>query len=136
MDRTSRSGFSKAKRRSQGPLSGEGSFSAITLALLFSMSLVGVVCLSAGCLRRGFSWYEVLCAASCVALGIGFVAIGLLEIDWLEQIIGIFGGCYVFFIQWMWASDGSLSDSIGRRRAAVVWVVIGFPTFIWGCLMA
>ena len=91
MDHTPRSDESKAKRRSLGRISGEGSSSAIPPALLVGMSLVGVVCLSIGCLRRGFSWYDVLSATGCMALGIGFVAIGLLEIEWLERIIGIYG---------------------------------------------
>ena len=113
----------------------EEASNVIPMVLLIGMSLVGAVCLSVGSLRGGLRWSELLSAAGCIALGIGFVAIGLFELEWLEQIIGIFGGCYTFFIQWIWASEGSLSDAIGRRRAARVWVAIGFPTFIWGCLM-
>jgi len=32
---------------------------------------------------------------------------------------------------------GSLSDSdlLGRRGATTVWVLLGFPTFVFGCLL-
>jgi hypothetical protein len=71
--------------------------------------------------------------------GIGFVAIGLLELEWLERVIGLVDGIWSGFVRWCWKSwYGSLSDSelVGRRGATVFWVVIGFPIFVGGCLIA
>ena len=70
--------------------------------------------------------------------GVGFVAIGLLELEWLERVIGFADGIFSGLVQWFWTSwSGSLSDSelVGRRGATVIWVVIGVPIFVWGCLM-
>lgn len=58
---------------------GDEASNVIPITLFIGMSLVGVVCLSVGCLRGGFVWPEFLSAAVCLALGIGFVAIGLLD---------------------------------------------------------
>ena len=48
------------------------------------------------------------------------------------EVIGFVDGLFSGLAQWFWASDGTLSDTIGRHRATVVWVVIGFPCFIVG----
>ncbi len=59
-----------------------------------------------------------------------------MEIEWLEQIMGFMDGLFGGLVQWSWASEGTLSDTIGRHRAKVVWVAIGFPGIIVGCSMA
>jgi hypothetical protein len=143
MEQASPSGPSKVKRRVRGRSTSEESSGIVPIWVLIGMTLVGIVSLIIGCLQRGFAWYEVLTATSALATGIGFVAIGLLEIEWLERIIGFFGIFFGFLggllsglIQWFWSSDGTLSDSVGRHRAAVYWVVIGSFLFLFGCLMA
>ena len=55
------------------------------------------------------------------------------------RVIGFVDGIFSGLTQWFWSSwSGSLSDSelIGRRGAMVIWVVFGFPIFVWGCLMS
>jgi hypothetical protein len=103
------------------------------------MVVIALGCLLFGCLRSGFEWKTVLAACGSLATGIGFVAIGLMELEWLERVIGFVGGIFSGLVQWLWTSwYGDLSDSdwVGRRGAAVIWVVIGLPTFVWGCLLA
>jgi hypothetical protein len=108
-------------------------------ALIATMTVAGVICLAIGGVRDGLTWRSGLSATALMALGIGFVAVGLLELEWLERLIGFIGffeGPFGGPAQWFWASDGSLSDSIGRRRATALWVMVGFPLFIAGCLLA
>ncbi len=106
---------------------------------LGALALIACACLVAGCVRHGFAWKSVLAAAASLAAGIGFVAIGLLELEWLERVIGFVDGIFAGLWQWCWTSwHGTLSDNelIGRRGAQVIWVVLGVPVFAWGCLMA
>jgi hypothetical protein len=124
------------KRSSRRDPSGEGESGASAPVLILGMVLAGATCLAIGGVRYGLGWRSALSAASCLAAGIGFVAVGLMEIEWLEKVIGFVDGLFSGLAQWFWASDGTLSDTIGRHRATVVWVVIGFPCFIVGCLMA
>jgi hypothetical protein len=92
---------------------GDESSNVIPMAVLIGIALVGVVCLSVGCLRGGFGWSEVLSAAGCLSLGIGFVAIGLLELEWLQQIIGLF--CWL--LRLLHPMDlGQRGDPVGRDR--------------------
>ena len=106
---------------------------------VLGMVLVALVCLLVGALRHGFNWVNILAAGGCLVTGIGFVAIGLLELEWLERVIGFVDGVLSGLVQWFWTSwFGNLSDSelVGRRGATVIWVVLGFPLFVGGCLMA
>jgi hypothetical protein len=103
------------------------------------LAVVAVGCVLAGCLRHGWDWKSVLAACASLAAGVGFVAIGLLELEWLERVIGFVDGIVSGLLWWFWTSwHGTLSDSewFGRRGAAVFWVVIGVPVFVWGCLLA
>jgi hypothetical protein len=103
------------------------------------LAVLGLSCVLLGCLRHGWEWRSVLAACAALAAGVGFVAIGLLELEWLERVIGFTEGIVSGLFQWFWTSwHGSLSDSewLGRRGAAVVWVVFGVPAFVWGCLLA
>jgi hypothetical protein len=105
---------------------------------LVGMVAVALVCFFIGSLRHGFAWKPTLAAGGCWLTGIGFVAIGLLELEWLERIIGFTDGVWSGLAQWFWTGwSGSLSDLelIGRRGATVIWVGIGFPIFVWGCLL-
>src|SRR5262249_52367400 len=106
---------------------------------VLGMVLVALVCLFVGCLRHGSDWKRILVAGGYLVTGLGFVAIGLLELEWLERVIGFVDGIVSGLVQWFWTSwCGSLSDSelVGRRGAAMIWVVLGFPIFVWGCLKA
>jgi len=106
---------------------------------VLGMIIAGLACVLAGCLRRGFEWRSVLTAAGWLVTGIGFVAIGLLELEWLERIIGFVDSLFSGLVQWLWTSwSGGLSESelVGRRGATVIWVVIGVPIFVWGCVVA
>src|SRR5262245_18966110 len=99
------------------------------------MAVVAIACVAFGCQRSGFQWRIVLAATGCLVTGIGFVAIGLLELEWLERVIGFVDGIFSGLVHWLWAGwHGTLSDSelVGRRRASVIWVVLGVPIFAWG----
>jgi hypothetical protein len=101
------------------------------------MVVVALACLLFGCLRHGFAWKSVLTATSCLVMGIGFVAIGLLELEWLERVIGFADGLFSGLVQWFWFSwRGSWSESewAGRHRARGYWVAIGVLVFLGGCL--
>jgi hypothetical protein len=105
---------------------------------IIGMVAVAVVCLVVGSVRNEFDWQSTLAASGCMVMGIGFVAIGLLELEWLERIIGFTDGLFSGLTQWFWTSwSGSLSDSesVGRRGATVIWVGMGFLVFGWGCLL-
>jgi hypothetical protein len=102
------------------------------------MAVVALASLLMGCVRHGFAWPAVLAATGCLVTGTGFVAIGLLELEWLERIIGFVDGIFAGAVQWLWTGwFGTLSDSelVGRRGATVIWVAMGIPVFVWGCLM-
>jgi hypothetical protein len=115
----------------------EESTGAVARWFILGLVVVAVVCLLVG-LRHGFEWKSVLAAGGCLTAGIAFVAIGLLELEWLERIVGFVDGLFSGLAWWFWSREGSLSDSewLGRRGATVVWVLIGMPVFVWGCLMA
>jgi hypothetical protein len=102
------------------------------------MAVVGVTCLATGWLRQGWQWRGALTALGCLATGTAFVAIGLLELEWLERIVGFADGVVSGLIQWWRTSQsGTLSDSeLVGRWAAVIWVVVGVPIYVWGCLTA
>jgi hypothetical protein len=101
--------------------------------------VIGIACLLIGCLRHGFDLKNVAAALSSLTLGIGFIAIGLLELEWLERIIGFADGIYSGLMQWFWTTwwYGSLSENelVGRRGATVLWMMIGVPVFVLGCLI-
>ena len=117
-------------------MSGEDSSHRLAKWVLWSMTLIGVFCLFVGWFRLGLDWRGAVSATSCLAGGIGFVAIALLELEWLERIIGFLDGLFTGLVQWFWTSDGTLSDHLGRRHASVIWGLIGFPLFVAGCLIA
>jgi hypothetical protein len=112
--------------------------SLIALGFLAVMAIVGIACFAIGIVRHGFDWHSAWQSGSSLTAGIGFLAIGLLELEWLEKIIGftegISSGLYGLF-WWNW--QGSLSDSelVGRRGATTIWVLIGMGTFVFGCLV-
>lgn len=127
------------KRRTDSDDSPSEQAGSVGLWFVVGMAVIASVCLLVGALRGGLDWKHHLAAGGCLATGIGFVAIGLLELEWLERIIGFVDGLFSGLVQWFWtSSSGSLSDSelFGRRGATVIWVVIGVPAFVWGCLMA
>jgi hypothetical protein len=108
------------------------------LWFIVGLAVVAAACLVVGCFRHGFGWRIVLATAACLGTGIAFVAIGLLELEWLERIIGFVDGVFAGVVQWLWTGwFGTLSDSelVGRRGATVIWVALGLPIFVWGCLM-
>ncbi|HEV8062662.1 MAG TPA: hypothetical protein VGP68_22470 [Gemmataceae bacterium] len=112
--------------------------SPVALCFLIFMVIVGIACFVIGIVRHGFDWNPAWQAGSSLTAGIGFLAIGLLELEWLEKIIGftdgISSGLYGLF-WWNWR--GSLSDSelLGRRGATTIWVLVGIGTFVFGCLL-
>jgi hypothetical protein len=106
---------------------------------VLGLVVVAVVCLVVGCLRHGVDGERMLAAGGCLVTGVAFLSIGLLELEWLEQTVGFVDGILSGLVQWFWVSwFGRLSDSewVGRRGAAVIWVMVGLPTFVWGCLLA
>ena len=116
--------------------------SAIALSFVVGMAVVGLVCLIVGFVQHGFAWRGGSQAAACLSMGLAFVAIGLLKLEWLEKIVDFAWLIYFGFTGWMWwgwsSSSGTLSDSewLGRRGATTVWMLFGIPTFVVGCLLA
>ncbi len=103
------------------------------------MAAVAVACLLIGCIRRRPEPRSLLLAGGSLLTGLSFLAIGLLEWEWLERVVGFLHGLSSGVTQWFWTSSfGTLAESelVGRSRATVIWVVIGFPIFVWGCLLA
>ncbi|QVL30663.1 hypothetical protein KIH39_17615 [Telmatocola sphagniphila] len=106
---------------------------------LLGIGLIALICLIIGILSHGFEWKRILTAAGSMLSGIAFMAIGLLELEWLERIVGIFDGIFGLVVQWCWTSwYGSLSDAdaLGRRGASVIWMIAGIALYISGCLIA
>ena len=71
--------------------------------------------------------------------GTAFVAVGLLELEWLERVVGFADTVFSGVTQFLWTSwSGNLSDSdlVGRRGARVIWIALGVVVFICGCLLA
>jgi hypothetical protein len=102
-----------------------------------ALVVVGAVCLAVGCARRGFEWKVVLAAAGLLAAGVSFLAIGALELEWLERLVGFIDGILGGLAQWFWTSwRGTLAERIGRTPATVFWVLTGSLSFLWGCLLA
>ena len=116
--------------------------SAVALSFVAGMAVIGLVCLVVGFVQHGVAWRSASQAAACLTLGVAFVAIGLVELEWLEKIVDFAWVIYFGFTGWMWwgssSSSGTLSDSewLGRRGATTVWILFGIPTFVVGCLLA
>jgi hypothetical protein len=103
------------------------------------MAVVGLLCLIFGIVGHKFEWKPVLAATVSLLMGISFAAIGLLELEWLERVVGIFDGIGGLITQWFWTSSfGTLSesDALGRRGATVIWMIFGIPIYLYGCLLA
>ena len=131
----------RPKRKRPDPAEGfpEDRNSGVGQWFVLLMALVGLACLVVGFVRHGFDLGNILAAVGSMITGIAFVAIGLLELDWLERIIGFADGLFTGVMWWFWTNqNGSLSESalFGRRGATVFWVGIGFPMFVWGCVVA
>ncbi len=104
-----------------------------------AMAFVGFISLLIGISLQEPDWRWLLQSVSCLVTGLGFVAIGLLEVEWLEHVIGFVDLIYSGVLGWIGIKwFGTLSDSelVGRKRAVVIWVVCGFPIFVLGCLTA
>jgi hypothetical protein len=128
----------KRRRRDPDADSQPESSGGAAFWFVVGMIVVAVVCLIVGLARHKVDGPTLLAAVGCMVTGIGFVAIGLLELEWLEQLIGFVDGVFSGLTQWCatsWYGTLSDSESVGRRGATVIWVVIGFPVFVWGCLM-
>lgn len=101
--------------------------------------ILAFVCLAIGLARGGWVGSTVLAACISLLTGVCFVAIGILELEWLERIVGFIDGIVSGITQFLWTSTfGTISDSelVGRRGATVFWVMIGMPIYLWGCLLA
>lgn len=110
---------------------------SIGLIFVLVLVLIAVACLVVGFVRKGMDWPTVLTSFVSLVTGIGFVAIGLLELEWLERVIGFVDGIFSGLSQYFWTTQmGSLDENIGRRGARVVWLMFGIPIFAWGCLLA
>src|SRR4051794_7793509 len=104
----------RSRRRRPDPVDGEPAqpSSGVAPWLLLGMALISLGCLLGGAYKHGFDWKITLQAGGCLAAGIAFVAIGLLELEWLERIVGFVEGIYSFLVQWWWTTwSGSLSDN-------------------------
>ena len=113
--------------------------SGLAYWFLAGMAIVAIICVVVGSVRQGFDWKNALAACGFLLTGIAFVAIGLLELEWLERLVGFADGLVGGLYWLLWTSwSGTLSDSelLGRRGATVVWLMVGLPTFLWGCLRA
>jgi hypothetical protein len=106
---------------------------------LTGMAVVALACLGIGTSRHDPDPVWFLRSLSYLILGIAFVAIGLLELEWLERIVWIvevLSFSIFFWIAGWWSGSLSESELVGRRRAVVLWVLAGVPVFAWGCLAA
>ena len=90
MESKSQPGVSRPRRRKRIDPSNDSPrepTSALALSLVLGMSVIGLVCLVVGFVHHGFAWGSASEAAACLSLGVAFVAIGLLELEWLEKIV-------------------------------------------------
>jgi hypothetical protein len=116
--------------------------SPVALSFVVGMAVIGLVCLIVGFVKHGSAFRNTSQAAASLTLGVACVAIGLLEVEWLEKIVDFAWVIYFGFTGWMWwgwsDSSGTLSDSewLGRRGATTVWMLFGIPIFVVGCLLA
>jgi hypothetical protein len=95
---------------------------------LLGMVVVGLVCLFIGLLHDGLDWKNLLPASACMVTGIGLIAFGVLELEWLERMLAFVFVGYIFWdaVNWFWT----------RRRALLIWGAIGVGLFAWGCLLS
>jgi hypothetical protein len=86
------------------------------------MAGVGLACLAIGSFRHEpeLGWFlRALCS---LILGISFVSIGLLELEWLERIVWIVELAWLSTFWWIvgrWSGSLFESELVGRRRAVV-----------------
>jgi len=106
--------------------------------LMLGLIVVALLCIVIGLLRHGAPGWSMLGIVACLVSGIGFIAIGIVaEFAWLEWIIGFADGIISGISGWFWTQHlGTLSENIGERGASVIWLLVGIPTYITGCLMA
>jgi hypothetical protein len=111
----------------------------IAFGIILAMAVVAVALLVIGCRQGGFDWSLLWKAGSLLVSGTAFVAVGLLELEWLERVVGFADTLFSGVTQFLWTSwSGNLSDSdlVGRRGARVIWIALGVVVFICGCLLA
>jgi hypothetical protein len=103
---------------------------------IVGMAVVGLICLIAGFFRREPESGALVRAVACLGTGIAFVAIGLLELEWLERIVAFVNAGILGWMGTMWYGSLSESELVGRSRAVFVWVGLGSLVFLCGCLIA
>jgi hypothetical protein len=105
------------------------------------LSLIGIGCLLAGSLGQ-VDGRRMIAAIACVFLGLMNVAIGVLDLEWLEQALnrlGIAAEILSGSLRWLWQDPSqTVSDSpiLGRRGARVLWTLMGLVLLTAGCVIA
>src|SRR5262249_25569007 len=107
--------------------------SRIAFGIVLAMAGVAVALLVTGCLQGGCDWSLLWKAGSLLVSGTAFVAVGLLELEWLERMVGFADTFFSGVTQFLWTSwSGNLSDSdlVGQRGARVIWIALGVVVFV------
>jgi hypothetical protein len=108
---------------------------------LIVLSLIGIGCLLAGSFGQ-VDGRRMIAAIACVFLGLMNVAIGVLNLEWLEQALnrlGIAAEILSGSWRWLWQDPSqTASDSpfLGRRGARVLWTLMGLVLLTAGCVIA
>ncbi len=133
-------GKKRIKHMKRRPIDDEDESSSWSFGqwLLLGLIVVALVCIVIGFVRHGAPGWSMLGIVACLVSGIGFIAIGIVaEFAWLEWIIGFADGIISGISGWFWTQLlGTWSENIGERGASVLWLLVGIPTYITGCLMA
>lgn len=107
--------------------------------VVLAMAVLTLVCPAAGYLRGGQGWLAPVAGGALLLVGTACVAVGLLELEWLERLFNLVDSVYTAVTGGFWKPwTDSLADSpvVSRKWAAVIWTIAGLALFACGCLVS